>query len=280
MKIGRVVEGGREFSKVSGGAALVGLAPLGLALRKEDNMLRRLAVLCSLGTLLFGLQVPVVYAQPDPPPDKPCPVEFVGPRISAPRGGYIEAEYGFDEGCRPVLIALRTGSLPIPKDEQKPIDTDTGDAVYSGSEWLANWPAPLAALAAATTNVCHTETWETDLVYLRTTQVQNDTRYTWTGSAITSWGVTATKKIYFTWWYISSGPSASYSWNPQPTNLTGKAKASFYCNGGPFCAGGPMYSITMNAYTYVNKSGGCSGSGTYSGTVIPGGHVLYRTWKD
>ena len=244
-------------------------------------MLRRIAAVCGFGTLLFVFQGPVAYAQPDPPPEKPCPVDFVTPRRSAARGMYIEVDYGFDENCRPVLIAVRTAPLPVPEDEQQPVSTDTDQDTSEGR--LAGRPAPLAALAAATTNVCHTETWETDFAYIRTTQVQNDTSYTWNGSAITSWGVTATKKLYFTWWYVSSGPSASFTLFPSTgpiTNITGKAKASFYCNGGPFCANGPMYAITMNAYTYVNKSGGCSSNGTYSGTVIPGGHVLFRNWKN
>jgi len=41
-----------------------------------------------------------------------------------------------------------------------------------------------------------------------------------------------------------------------------------------------MYYMTLQAWTNVDKSGICSGYGVYSGTVVPGGHVLYRTWKD
>lgn len=216
-------------------------------------------------------------------PGRVCVVSFQGVTLSVDSNfKYIEAEYTFDKNCRPVLVATRRGdNLPETDQPQQAVESFTTTVKadpFSLSEPFGDSTAQAAAVAA--TNTCHTETWETDLAYARLIEVQNDTVWTWNGSTVTYWSVTATAHQYFTWWYRYNGPNASWSWNPYPTKIRGKADASFYCNGGPFCSGGPMYYMTLQAWTNVDKSGICSGYGVYSGTVVPGGHVLYRTWKD
>lgn len=241
-----------------------------------------------LATVLLVAQMGVAAADSGVPPNSPtpskhpehaCAVSFQGITLSVDGNSkYVEADYTFDENCRPVLVAVRRGDhLPEADKPQNAVESAT---TTTNADPFSPFAASTQAAVTAATNVCHTETWETDFAYLRTVQVQNDTTWTWNGSSVTYWSVTATAKQYFTWWYRYNGPNANGGWNPYPTNVWGKADASFYCNGGPFCGGGPMYYITLEAWTNVNKSGNCSGYGVYSGTVIPGGHVLYRNWKD
>lgn len=216
-------------------------------------------------------------------PERPCEVNFQSMALSVGKNfKYVEADYTFDENCYPVLVAIRRGNnLPEMDEPQQAVQSSATTVEANLSSLLGplgNSTTQVAAVAA--TNTCHTETWETDVAYLRLVEVQNDTVWTWNGSAVTYWSVTATAQQYFAWWYRSNGPNASWSWNPYPTKIRGKANASFYCNGGPFCGAGPMYQITLQAWTNVDKSGNCSGNGFYSGTVVPGGHVLFRTWKD
>jgi hypothetical protein len=186
---------------------------------------------------------------------------------------YVEAEYAFDENCKPVLIAIRRGHLAELKETQAAVTSATSEPqVFSLDS--------SSAAASFTTSVCRTETWETDVIYVPVVKVQNETTYNWGGGVLQFWGVLGRSWEYFSWWYRYNGPNKNGWWDPYPTAAKGKADASYYCNGGPFCQGGPMYYITLEAWTRVDAWGGCSGWGVYSGTVIPGGHVLYRNWKE
>ncbi len=220
---------------------------------------------------------------PPPPPagKSPCSVDFKGIAVSVPAGEYIQVEYGFDEKCRPVLLAIKRGSLPIPDDGQEPVGTQStnaqGDMVLPRAASALSADSPLLATG---TNACHTQTYETDFAGYKTVLTKNDTNYSWNGASITSFNGVGTARVFWSWWFITSGPTFTPTWTTYPTNLQTKASASYICNGGTFCSGGPMYPITLNAYVNVDKNGGCSGFGTYSGTVIPGGYVYYQNWKN
>ena len=108
--------------------------------------------------------------------------------------------------------------------------------------------------------------------------VQQDQTYSWNGSTVTLSNGSTTATLYFSWWHISSGPSNSAGYiTSQVAYSNGWAR--FYCDGGIFCSGGPAYYITLYAYMTVDYQGGCGGYGTYSGTVVPLGRVLYQVWK-
>ncbi len=249
------------------------------------RVLLSLTIVLALGSLTVSTALAKSGNPPNPPPfptDKsPCAVDFQGITVSAPVGEYVQVDYAFDEKCHPRLVAIKRGSLPIPDDNQDPIGAQNTNT--QGDMVLPRTASPLGAgfpLLATGTNSCHTQTYETDFAFIKTVETENDTTYTWNGISITSWYGSAAAYPFFYWWYITSGPTFTATWTVYPTNLQTKGVASYICNGGSFCPNGPMYPITLNAYVNVDKNGGCSGNGTYSGTVIPGGHVLYYNWKD
>lgn len=212
-----------------------------------------------------------------------CVIQFTPPELQLDeKTKYAEAGYAFDEKCQPVLESLLYLDY-VPPERTETILPDSADE-YSIAEATA--PAENEALGdntIAATNICHVRTWETDPVYIPVVEVRNDTTYTWNGSAVTYWRVSGWTIRHFSWWY-AYGLSTAGDWNPYPTNVWTRVNSSFYCNGGPFCQGGPMYYITLYARAYVNKSGGCSGTGTYSGTLcrLDGLNckVFYSVWKE
>lgn len=253
------------------------------------NNVKKLIMLFAFSIVLTSasaIQAQTVQAQEEQPTDQPptdqqpCTVDFEGIPLTVGDKQWAEAEYAMDENCQPVLVATRRGRLPLPDDKQAPGEVVKGpDRHGQFSPQEAFSLSPTAPMMAAITNTCTTETWETDFAFLRTVTNRNKTRYTWTGSGVTSWTVTPSVVTHFSWWFVSAGPFVSVDTSSLPSNLTTKTWATFYCNGGPFCSGGPLYFITLFSRDFMTSSGGCTGLGTYSGTVIPGGHVFQRTWK-
>ena len=108
--------------------------------------------------------------------------------------------------------------------------------------------------------------------------VLQDQTYSWNGSTVTLSNGSTTATMYISWWHLNSGPSNSAGYN-SPQVAYSNGQAGFYCDGGIFCSGGPNYFITLKAYMTVDYQGDCGGFGTYSGTVVPLGRVLYNVWK-
>jgi len=214
-----------------------------------------------------------------------CVIQFTPPELQLEeKTKYAEAGYTFDEKCQPILESTLYLDY-IPPEKTASISSDATDGIeYSITE--SSTTAENSALggnAITATNICHVKTWETDPVYLPVVEVRNDTTYTWNGSAVTYWRVSGWTIQHFSWWF-TYGLSTAGNWNPYPTNVWTRVNFLFYCNGGPFCQGGPMYYITLYARAYVNKSGGCSGTGTYSGTLCRlnglNCKMFYSVWKD
>lgn len=186
---------------------------------------------------------------------------------------FASATYEFDENCVPVLIEeTRLNHLPqsVIHPEQEPFETKTVSILPPDP--------PQPSISPTAVNTCHIKTFEEDIVGLDMIAVQNDQNYSWNGTTLTlsSGSVSATR--YFSWWYISSGPSGSAGYHSSSVAWA-TGNATFYCNGGPFCGGGPMYTITLRNNMTMDASGGCGGYGSYSGTIVPGGRVQYSVWR-
>lgn len=187
---------------------------------------------------------------------------------------FAQAAYEFDENCTPVLVSKI--SLPYVPDsvlnpKQQPVATETVPIV----------PPPPPHKGGPTidaVDTCHLRTWEEDGPGLDMIAVQVDQTYSWNGSTVTLSSGSTTTSLYFSWWHIASGPHGTAGYiNSQVAWSNGDA--GFQCTGSPFCSGGPMYQITLYDYMTVDYQGGCGGYGTYSGTVVPLGRVLYNVWK-
>jgi hypothetical protein len=208
--------------------------------------------------------------------------DFEGPILTIEGNTrYMEVGYEFDENCTAKLISVISLDY-IPREQEVTADTTNTSLVSQlGSETFAL--IDVNRLGILATNTCHTRIWETDPFYIPTVETRNETTYTWNGTSVSFWGASGSWHEHFSWWY-RSGSSVQGDWDPYPSNVTTRVTGSFYCNGGPFCGGGPMYHITLNARVFVNKSGSCSGSGTYSGTVCNLGglncKVFFSVWKD
>ncbi len=219
-----------------------------------------------------------------------CVIRFTPPELKLDgETKYAEAGYSFDEKCQPIMESTLYLDY-IPPERTTAISDTANSREYSTTESMdileSDTTAGNSAIggnAITATNICHVRTWETDPVYIPVVETRNDTTYTWNGSAVTYWRVSGWTIQHFSWWF-AYGLSTAGDWNPYPTNVWTRVNSSFYCNGGPFCQGGPMYYITLYARAYVNNSGGCSGTGTYSGTLcrLDGLNckVFYSAWKD
>lgn len=186
---------------------------------------------------------------------------------------FAQAAYEFDKNCQPVLVdQIRLNYVPesVLTEEQKPYEVKTVPIVPP--------PAPKNGNSITAVDTCHLKTWEEDFPGKDMIAVQVDQTYSWNGSTVTLSNGSVSAITYFSWWYINSGPSGTAGYiNSQVAYSNGQA--GFYCNGGPFCGGGPAYFITLYDYVTVDYQGGCGGYGTYSGTVVPLGRVLYNVWK-
>jgi hypothetical protein len=245
-------------------------------IKKYTAILLVLIVVITQSGVASAANNPSPGSPPEQRPARKCVIKFEGSPISViDSGNYVEAEYTVDDNCKPVLLEVREGRLSDLKEEQIAVTSAASESADFSLKSHSD-----VSTAAINTNVCKTETWQTDFAYIATTRVQNETTYNWDGSYLNFWGVRGISSEYFYWWYRYNGPNKNGYWEPYPTAAKGKADASYYCNGGPFCQGGPKYYITLEAWTRVDAYGSCSGWGVYSGTVIPGGHVLYRNWKE
>lgn len=198
------------------------------------------------------------------------PPLYVGGEDSAV---FAQAAYEFDENCEPALVdQIRLDYVPTTSNgEQKPFQTKTILIIPPSR------PDPQESGFEAV-DTCHLRTWEEDVAGFDMIAVQVDQTYSWNGSTVTlSYGsVSAT--TYLSWWYISNGPYGAAGYISSQVAYS-NGRAGFYCNGGPFCGGGPAYQITLYDYMTVDYQGGCGGYGVYSGTVVPAGRVLYSVWK-
>lgn len=188
---------------------------------------------------------------------------------------FAQAAYEFDKNCQPILTSqIRLDYVPasVLEPEQKPVEVKTAPIIPDRAFLKEEVYAP------TTVNTCHLQTWEEDAPGLDMIAVQVDQTYSWNGSTVTLSNGSVSAFTYFSWWHINSGPSGNAGYqNSQVAYSNGQA--GFYCNGGPFCGGGPAYYITLYDYMTVDYQGGCGGYGVYSGTVVPLGRVLYNVWK-
>lgn len=187
---------------------------------------------------------------------------------------FAQAAYEFDENCNPVLVGqVRLNYVPTPvvDQEQEPFETKTVPIIPPP-------PPDEGGFGIDAVDTCHLRTWEEDAPGFDMIAVQVDQTYSWNGSTVTLSNGSTSATTYFSWWYISSGPSGTAGYHSSQVAWS-NGQASFYCNGGPFCGGGPSYHITLYDYMTVDYLGGCGGYGTYSGTVVPAGRVLYNVWK-
>ena len=188
---------------------------------------------------------------------------------------FAQAAYEFDENCEPVLVEqIRLNYVPaFVEGEQEPVETRTVPIIPPADPDEKDGDLGIDAV-----DTCHLRTWEEDVIGLDMIAVQVDQTYSWNGRTVTLSSGSVTATTYFYWWYISSGPSGSSGYYSSQVAYA-NGQASFYCNGGPFCGGGPAYHITLYDYMTVDYQGGCGGYGVYSGTFVPFGRVLYNVWK-
>ena len=187
---------------------------------------------------------------------------------------FAQAAYEFDENCNPVLAnQIRLNYVPdsVLHPEQKPFETKT----------VPNIPPPPPYKGGASieaVDTCHLRTWEEDAPGLDMIAVLVDQTYSWNGSTVTLSNGSTTATTYFSWWHLDSGPTGTAGYHSSQVAWS-NGEASFYCDGAPFCSGGRAYDITLYDYMTVDYQGGCGGYGTYSGTVVPLGRVLYNVWQ-
>ncbi|GEM_PF-2670538 len=191
---------------------------------------------------------------------------------------FAHVSYEFDENCEPVLVEqIRLNYVPalVTDGEQEPFETKTVPIIPPPPSDMDEKEGGSGIDAVDT---CHLRTWEEDVIGLDMIAVQVDQTYSWNGRTVTLSSGSVSAATYYYWWYISSGPSGSSGYYSSRVAYA-NGQASFYCNGGPFCGGGPAYHITLYDYMTVDYQGGCGGYCTYSGTVVPFGRVSYNYWK-
>lgn len=185
---------------------------------------------------------------------------------------FAQATYEFDENCKPILVnQVRLNYVPPLDEEQEPFETKTVPIIPPP-------PPDKGGAGVDAVDTCHLRTWEEDAPGFDMIAVQQDQTYSWNGSTVTLSNGSTSATTYFSWWHLSSGPSGTAGYHSSQVAWS-NGQASFYCNGGPFCGGGPSYHITLYDYMTVDDMGGCGGYGTYSGTVVPAGRVRYNVWK-
>jgi len=254
-----------------------------MSLRKPIYGLMFLGVALLVYTVLLAGPAQVLAdsaLQTDTDPSDGCTGTWTFPPLYV--GGddgvvFAQAAYEFDENCQPVLddqVRLTYVPESVHAKRQKPFAIQT---VPIAPPLPPNKDA-LDARGTEAVNTCHLQTWEEDAPGLDMVAVQIDQTYSWNGSTVTLSNGSISAMEYYSWWYLSSGPSGSAGYHSSQVAYS-NGQASFYCNGGPFCGGGPAYNITLYDYMTVDYQGGCGGYGTYSGTVVPFGRVLYNTWK-
>jgi len=187
---------------------------------------------------------------------------------------FAQAAYEFDKNCQPILVShVRLDYVPesVSQPERPPYRTETVPIVPPP-------PPHEEGPGIEAVDTCHLRTWEEDAPGLDMIAVQVDQTYSWNGSTVTLSNGSTAATTYFSWWYINGSPYGWAGYNSSQVAYS-NGRASFYCNGGLFCGGGPSYHITLYSYMTVDYQGGCGGYGTYSGTVVPFGRVLYNVWK-
>lgn len=187
---------------------------------------------------------------------------------------FASRAYEFDENCKPVLVEeIRLDYIPewIERPEREPVEVKTATRTPPP-------PPTESGSSPEAVNTCHVKTWEEDAPGIDMIAVQDDQNYSWNGSTVTLGQGSTSAATYLSWWYVSSGPTGTGGYYSSQTAWA-NGQASFYCDGGPFCGGGPAYHITLKTYMTVDYLGGCGGYGTYSGTVVPFGRVLDSVWK-
>lgn len=244
---------------------------------KQFNLFKTFLLVCALVLLsLMVFSVQAATADNGDGEQAGCTGDWVFPTLYV--GGkdnvvYASATYEFDENCNPVLVnETRLNYLPqwLIQPDQEPVEIKTVP--------ISPPAPPKESLSPTAVNTCHIKTFEEDVVGLDMIAVQNDQTYSWNGTTITLSSGSVSAIRYFSWWYTSSGPSGSSGYHSSSVAWA-KGNATFYCNGGPFCGGGPMYYITLRNDITMDASGGCGGYGTYSGTIVPGGRVQYSVWR-
>jgi hypothetical protein len=217
------------------------------------------------------------------PNQKPCtgswqfPMLYVGGKDQTV---FAQAEYKFDENCRPYLAnKVELNYLPdsILHPSQQPVGSTT---VQAETVFPVNFPDKFndGENSILTVNTCHLNTLERDIIHLNMIAVQTDQPYSWNNITVTLSGGSTTSARYYNWWYQGSGPHMTNGYTSSQVAWA-KGDSSYYCMGGPFCGGTPAYNITLYNNMVVDYQGGCGGYGTYSGTIVPAGSVVYSVWK-
>lgn len=230
--------------------------------------------------ILFALGLSTVHANSSVPSG--CAVSGALPTLHV--GGrdgmvFAQAAYEFDANCVPVLVEyIRLDHVPdwVVFPEQAPVKFKTVPRRIVPLEGHAM--SGFGTYSINAVNTCHAKTWEEDAPGLDMIWVQDDQIYTWNSSTVTLGQGSTSAGTGFSWWYINSGPTGTGGYYSSQ-QAWAHGQAGFYCNGGPFCGGGPTYYITLKNDTTMDYLGGCSGYGSYTGSVVPGGRVTYNVWK-
>lgn len=237
-----------------------------------------LIVIVLMGMLFAGIQLVQADAilQVDTDSSDGCTGTWAFPELKVGGGDgvvFAQAAYEFDHDCQPVLVEeiyLNYVPAEVKDPESEP---------YQSITIPVDPPkAPYSPESIDSVDTCHVETWEEDAPGIDMISVLQDQTYSWNGSTVTLSNGSTTATMYLSWWHLNSGPSNSAGYN-SPQVAYSNGQAGFYCDGGIFCGGGPNYYITLKAYMTVDYQGDCSGYGTYSGTVVPLGRLLYDVWK-
>lgn len=128
-------------------------------------------------------------------------------------------------------------------------------------------------ILTTTSSTCHGFQRMVDVIGLMLTQIEAITSWSWDGSNVLS---TSNRQVIATWlpdgWRVTDGPYGSQYGPTLP------AQYQHWAGWGSFSWIGGSYPHTHNVRDTVWYNGDCSVTGSFSGSIVPGGSVYYGGW--
>jgi hypothetical protein len=191
------------------------------------------------------------------------------------------AVYRIGEDCR-VTRATPPPDAPAPARAASPAAAGATPRASSEDASLvlgASGAAPVQGPRACTLDV-----WEEDVAAVPMVTLRNSTAWDTSGGAIVSARVHKVAFPNLDWWFVDGKPSAHVSYVREPYTARTTASGDFYCEGaGPlarYVCSGPSFRVTFRGEILFDGGGVCSGGGTATGSVVPGGRVHFELTRD
>jgi len=192
--------------------------------------------------------------------------------------------YQIDDDCRvmrstPARDAAARARAALPLPASATLRASSEDASLA-----AGAPTMQGAAAALSSGACTLEVWEQDVAAVSMVTLRNSTTWDMSGGAIIGARVHKVAFPNLDWWFVNGRPSAQVSYIREPYTARSIASGEFYCEGtGPiarYVCSGPSYQVTLRAEVLFDGGGTCSGTGTATGSVVPGGRVHFELTRD